>query len=143
MSRDERIEFWKKQFDKCVKCYGCVDICPVTPEDSGTLDIAKWVTPGITPPDYPMFHLIRAYQVWDTCILCAECEITCPAGIPLKAIQDLVQYLPPEKVFEVIPGLPKEAQDAIIGFVEEKKKEFSSAAGQSPEEYARRIVYEY
>jgi len=52
--------------------------------------------------------------VGDACVLCGECEKTCPAQIPLKTLQDLVRHLPPEKVFEVIPGLEKDAQDAIL-----------------------------
>jgi hypothetical protein len=45
-------------------------------------------------------------------------------------IQDFVRYLPPEKVFEVIPGLENEAQDEILNFVERTKRS------------SRRISYE-
>jgi len=117
MSQEEREEFWRKQFQKCIKCHGCIDVCPVHDTEAHGLDLSTWVEAGQVPPPYPLFHLIRAYQVWDTCILCGECEKTCPAHIPLKSIQDLIRYLPPEKVFEVIPGLEKEAQDAILDFV--------------------------
>jgi ferredoxin len=121
MDPDERQRFWQDQFRKCIKCLGCIDMCPVYPEEPDGLSLTHWVKGGQVPPPYPLFHLIRAYQVGDACVLCGECEKTCPAQIPLKTLQDLVRHLPPEKVFEVIPGLEKEAQDAILSDVNRRE----------------------
>ena len=121
MSQEQRNTFWQDQFRKCIKCYGCIEICPVYIKEFKELDISRWVPTGQIPPSYPLFHLIRAYHVWDTCVGCGECERTCPAHIPLKMIQDLIRYLPPEKVFDIIPGLPREAQDEILAFVESRE----------------------
>ena len=120
MTLGERKGFWRDQFQKCIKCYGCIDMCPVNIEEANGLDLSRWVKGGLVPPPYPLFHLMRAYQVWDTCVGCGECERTCPAQIPLKTIQDIVRYLPPEAVFEVIPGLEKDAQDEILAFIERR-----------------------
>jgi len=120
MAPEEQEAFWCGQFQKCIKCYGCIDMCPVNMKDPNGLDLSKWVAGGQAPPPYPLFHLIRAYQVWDTCVGCGECERTCPAQIPLKTIQDMIRHLPPEKVFEVIPGLGKEAQDEIRTFIKQR-----------------------
>jgi heterodisulfide reductase subunit A-like polyferredoxin len=120
---DEREAFWQSQFRKCIKCYGCIDMCPVHVKDENGLDLGKWVAKGQIPPSYPVFHLIRAYQVWDTCVLCGECENTCPAHIPLKTVQDIIRLFPPEKVFELIPGLEPEAQKEITDFVKSKDGE--------------------
>ncbi len=116
-----RQKFWQDKFRKCIKCYGCIDMCPVYPAEPDGLDLADWVEGGQVPPPYPLFHLIRAYRVGESCVLCGECEQTCPAEIPLKTLQDLVRYLPPEKVFEVIPGLEKEARNAILDDVNRRK----------------------
>lgn len=130
MTQQERKVFWQDQFKKCIKCYGCIDMCPVYEEEPDELDLSKWVEKGQVPPPFPLFHLMRAYHVWDTCVLCGECESTCPAQIPLKTIQDFVRYLPPEKVFEVIPGLEDEARNEILNLVERRKTS------------SRRITYE-
>jgi len=127
LSPEERQQFWHEQFSKCIKCYGCIDTCPVhvgTPD----LDLTKWVTRGQIPPRHPAFHLIRAFQVWDTCVGCGECERTCPAHIPLKMLQDLVRFLPPERVFELVPGLQEEIQQEILAFVESKQGEARRAS---------------
>jgi len=121
MNSEEQIAFWKEQFRKCIKCYGCIDVCPVSIEDFEELDVSKWVPAGRVPPPYPLFHLIRAYRVWDTCVGCGECERTCPAHIPLKMVQDLIRYIPPERVFEIMPGLPKEAREEILAFVKSRE----------------------
>ncbi len=118
MDREAREEFWRTQFLKCIKCYGCVDICPVYLRDSHGPDLNKWVPGGEVPPSFPLFHLMRAYRVWESCVGCGECEKTCPAQIPLKTVQDMIRFMPPKSVFNAIPGLEKEAQDEILAFVE-------------------------
>jgi heterodisulfide reductase subunit A-like polyferredoxin len=123
MSTQELQDYWQEQFCKCIKCYGCVDMCPVYVKVSNGLRIDKWVAKAETPPSYPAFHLVRAYQVWDTCVGCGECEKTCPAGISLKTIQDMIRFLSPEKVFELIPGLENEAQTEIKEFIINKQGE--------------------
>lgn len=122
MTPEERARFWENQFKKCIKCYGCVDICPVYVCPPDGLELPQWVKGGEIPPSYPLFHLLRAYHVWDTCVGCGECERTCPANIPLKTIQDLVRYLPPEEVFALIPGLVEDAQNKVLAHVESRKE---------------------
>ncbi len=113
--------FWAEQFRKCLKCYGCIDMCPVFVRWHEGLEPGKWMKGGQVPPPYPLFHLLRAFNVWDTCVGCSECEKTCPAGIPLKTLQDMVRFLPPEKVFEIIPGLDEAVKREILQRVEEGK----------------------
>ncbi len=107
-------EFWQKEFQKCLKCFGCRDVCPVCVCDECELQDAEWITPGKIPPDTPLFHLIRAYHVADSCINCGECEATCPAGIHLRTIQHLVWRQPPEKVFDLVPGLDAKTKERLI-----------------------------
>lgn len=117
MSEDAREEFWHNEFKRCIKCYGCLDVCPVYLNESDELDLMKWRTAGQVPPVYPLFHLVRAYKIWDSCTGCGECEKTCPANIPLKTIQDMVKNIPAETIFGLIPGLDDEAKKEIMAFV--------------------------
>ena len=107
-------EFWQRELQKCIKCYGCRNVCPVCVCDECELEDPEWITPGKIPPEVPLFHLIRAYHVADSCINCGECEATCPMGIPLRTIQHLVWRQPPEKIFEAIPGLSAEKREKLI-----------------------------
>ncbi len=120
MSEEAREKFWHDEFKRCIKCYGCVDVCPVYIDESEELDLMKWRKAGQVPPAYPLFHLVRAYKIFDSCAGCSECERTCPAHIPLKTIQDMVKNIPAETIFQLIPGLDDDAREEIMAFVEKR-----------------------
>jgi ferredoxin len=84
-SREEKLAFWKAQFTRCIKCYGCRNICPQCFCNICTLEDDLWVARGRLPmPMPPMYHLIRAMHMAGKCVGCHECEETCPAGIPVS-----------------------------------------------------------
>ncbi|RPI30307.1 MAG: hypothetical protein EHM70_14235 [Chloroflexota bacterium] len=83
-SREEKLAFWKDQFEHCIKCYGCRSICPQCFCNVCTLEDEKWVETGRLPmPNPPMYHMIRAMHMTAKCVACRECEETCPADIPM------------------------------------------------------------
>ncbi|MHA2136171.1 MAG: 4Fe-4S binding protein, partial [Candidatus Thorarchaeota archaeon] len=43
------------------------------------------------PPEFPSFHLIRAYHSTDRCVDCHECERACPARIPLVTLYRMIR----------------------------------------------------
>jgi len=91
MSLEERQAFWQQQFLKCIKCYGCRDICPECFCESCALEDPLWVERGTLAPAFPMFHLIRAMHMASRCIACRQCELVCPAHIPLTVLYDLIR----------------------------------------------------
>ena len=114
MDNKSRLEFWQRELSKCIKCYGCRDVCPICICDECELENPEWISPGEIPPNFPLFHLIRAYHVADYCIGCGECEATCPMSIPLRTIQSLIYRQPPEMIFEYIPGLDVPMKEKLI-----------------------------
>ena len=91
MSLEERRAFWKRQFRKCIKCYGCRNICPVCFCESCALEDPLWVEKGILGPPFPMYHLIKAMHMAGRCVACRQCELACPAHIPLTVLYDLMR----------------------------------------------------
>jgi len=87
----ERREFWRQQFARCIKCYGCRDICPQCFCEVCALGESYWVETGELPPPFPIFHLIRAMHTVGKCVGCGACEKACPAGIPLTILYDLLR----------------------------------------------------
>jgi len=109
-----RNDFWQRELSKCIKCYGCRDVCPICICDECDLESADWIAPGQIPPDFPLFHLIRAYHVADSCVGCGACEATCPMNIPLLSIHNWVHRQDPQKLFEFVPGLDPKTRRKLI-----------------------------
>ena len=109
----ERLEFWRDQFERCIKCYACRNACPQCFCPECTLEEELWVETGEVPPPFPTFHLIRAMHTAGKCVGCRECEVSCPARIPLTTLYTLIR----EEVGEMFgyePGADLEAQPPLV-----------------------------
>jgi len=92
-----RFDAWMKEFARCIKCYGCRDVCPMcfcnecTLEDDGLVNTAV--------------HMVGR------CIDCGLCNEACPADIPLrtlyKKVADIIDeefgYRPGQELYEKSP----------------------------------------
>ncbi|MBN1484593.1 MAG: hypothetical protein JXA37_07715 [Chloroflexia bacterium] len=108
LSLEERRDFWQQQFIKCVKCYGCRNICPECFCEACALEDALWVEPGVLAPPFPMYHLVRAMHMASRCVSCRQCELTCPAHIPLTVLYELLRRDVGE-MLGYVPGMDLEA----------------------------------
>jgi ferredoxin len=99
----ERLEWWKGQFRRCVKCYGCRNVCPMCFCKDCALEDPHLVEPGVIPPEFPAFHVIRALDMAGRCIDCGLCEEACPVGIPLRSLYRKMQEIVEQKL-GYLPG---------------------------------------
>lgn len=121
MSLQERSAFWQAQFKKCIKCYGCRNICPECFCEACAMEDPLWVEPGLLAPDFPMFHLIKAMHMTSRCVACRQCELACPSDIPLTVLYDLLRrdigdlmgYVPGLEL-QAAPPLSLTLEDATI-----------------------------
>jgi len=86
MALEKRFQYWLKEFNRCIKCYGCRNICPMCFCNECSLEEELLVEKGDIPPDNPTFHLVRAMHMVGRCIDCGLCEEACPAEIPLRIL---------------------------------------------------------
>ncbi|MCX6685014.1 MAG: Coenzyme F420 hydrogenase/dehydrogenase, beta subunit C-terminal domain [Methanoregula sp.] len=80
-----------KETSRCIKCYSCIENCPVC--FTAAEDLKKgslMVKPGELPPN-PMFHLRRFAHISDTCINCGQCEELCPMEIPMALFSHAIR----------------------------------------------------
>jgi formate dehydrogenase subunit beta len=89
---NERLAFWLRQFDRCIRCYACRQACPgcycttcMFERDDGL-----WIDAGIELGQKHMFHLGRALHLAGRCVECNECERVCPMNLPLSLLNRML-----------------------------------------------------
>jgi formate dehydrogenase subunit beta len=86
MSTEEKFDYWRGEFGRCIKCYGCRDACPICYCKDCILEADRGiVAPGEIPPDI-MFPMIRSVHVMDSCVNCGQCEDVCSMDLPLARL---------------------------------------------------------
>jgi ferredoxin len=86
LGQDEQFARWEYEFSKCIKCYGCRDICPVCFCRECSLENPDLIHTGEQMTEVPLFHLVRAAHMAGRCIDCGLCEEACPMDIPLRLL---------------------------------------------------------
>jgi formate dehydrogenase subunit beta len=87
---------------RCIKCYGCIENCPICSCAECSTKNPQLVRPGIIPPDF-MFQMIRFAHIAHSCINCGQCSELCPMDIP-NSLYMHVQQLEYQKMFGYKPG---------------------------------------
>jgi Coenzyme F420-reducing hydrogenase, beta subunit len=111
------------EFDKCIKCYGCREACPICfcKECSIESESVNWVPKGEIPPS-PMFHFVRMLHMVDSCTNCGQCEEVCPAEIPLAKIFHKIN-VELQDVFDYHPGYDVEQKPPLSVIDKEPSEE--------------------
>jgi ferredoxin len=108
----ERLGYWREVFDRCVKCYGCRDVCPVCFCNVCTLEQDSLIRSGDLPPENPIFHLTRAAHMAGRCIDCNLCTEACPAEIPLRTLYKKVAEIVQEE-FDYTTGAAEQGKSPL------------------------------
>lgn len=88
MTPDQRFEFWRGQFSKCVKCYACRQGCPMCYCRRCIVDRnqPQWVSTSSHELGNFEWNMVRAFHLAGRCVGCGTCERACPVGIPLMLL---------------------------------------------------------
>ena len=127
----ERLEKIVKATSRCIKCYQCIENCPICYCVECSTKKPYLVTPGELPPNF-MFHLIRFAHIADSCINCGQCEELCAMDIP-NALFMHAQQVELEKMFGHVPGVDMGLP--LLALVEEREERDRLSATGSDQIY--------
>lgn len=122
MTPAERKVFWSEHFDRCIRCYGCRQVCVGCYCHECFADELDplWVGIRIAPGENWMWNVGRAFHLSARCIACGECERVCPVNIPLMLVnrkleKDTLQF------FDFEPGISAEIAPPFASYKKEDK----------------------
>ena len=126
LSTEEKNAFWQRQFDKCIRCYACRNICSACSCRECVFDMAEpnWIGKRTNLSENHMFHLTRAIHVAGRCVDCGECDRVCPMDIPLRLLNQKV-LKDAKELFDVgTPGANPEEPAALGYYRKDDPEEF-------------------
>lgn len=120
MPHNERFEFFKNEFDKCIKCYACRAVCPLCYCQRCITDkiIPCWIETSSHQRGNFAWNVIRAFHLSGRCTGCGECDRACPADIPLSLINRRMS-MEAKNLFSFVSGRSLETP-TLVGSYNEK-----------------------
>ncbi|MCK9230056.1 MAG: 4Fe-4S dicluster domain-containing protein [Syntrophales bacterium] len=117
MGNDDRWSFWKKELDKCIRCYACRKACPMCYCDPCFVDLTRprWADKSPNSAGNLMYHLTRFYHLAGRCVDCGECSRACPVDIPLYLFHKKVAK-ECEEMFNQTAGMNIDDKPVMVDF---------------------------
>lgn len=90
---DRRWDEFTKNFEDCIRCYACRDVCPLCYCTTCFVDESnpQWCGKTQDPADVQTFHILRAFHCAGRCTDCGACESACPQGIKMRRLTSMLE----------------------------------------------------
>jgi len=120
LALEERRAYWAAQFERCIRCYACRQVCPscYCTQCFADRNDLKWITKRARGEEAWMFHMTRAMHLAGRCIFCGECSRVCPMDIPVAKLTKELE-LQVKELWDFEAGMDPEAVPALGTFTME------------------------
>jgi ferredoxin len=115
---EERLQFWSKELDRCMRCYACRNACPLCVcQDRCIIETRdpNWLPQYTNLSEKFLFHFIHALHLAGRCTECGECERVCPMEIPVTLMKEKLNRITRE-LFGYEAGIDPEAVPPLLTF---------------------------
>ncbi len=121
----QRMSYWATEFERCVKCYACRQVCPMCYCERCLVDKNRptVIEPSATDKGNFAWHILRAFHLAGRCIGCDECTRACSAGIDLRLL-NLSLAKAAEEHFAYRAGMDPKAEPLIGAYSLQDKENF-------------------
>jgi ferredoxin len=125
MTMEQRLEYWKKEFSRCIRCYACRQTCPLCYCEVCVADKNQPIRIDTSSSLKGNFawNILRAFHLAGRCVGCSACTNACPAGIDLDLL-NLTLAKAAEDNFQFRSGMKQDAEPLIGSFSPEDHEEF-------------------
>ena len=125
MPPEQRWEFWKDEFSRCIRCYACRQVCPVCFCKRCFVEETepRWISPLPKWQDNLIFQVTRMIHVAGRCTDCGECQRACPLNIPLRNMSKKMEEIVDE-LFQYKAGTDKDAPPLMAAYESEEAEDF-------------------
>ncbi|MFC1585699.1 4Fe-4S binding protein [Fibrobacterota bacterium] len=120
-----RWEFWKKEFERCIKCYACRTACPLCYCTRCIVDKnqPQWISPCQHARGNLSWNIIRAMHLAGRCVGCGACARACPMDIKIDLVNRKLAKVVQER-FDYKAGKDIKAPFPMASFKLDDKEEF-------------------
>jgi formate dehydrogenase subunit beta len=125
MPPEQRWEYWKDQFSRCIRCYACRQVCPACFCKRCFVEETEpsWISPLPRWQDNLMFQVTRILHDAGRCTDCGACERACPVNIPLRSLSKKMEEIVAE-LFDYRAGTDKDAPPLMAAYEAQEAEDY-------------------